>query len=29
MASPTGAGNAVKVHQDINLYAGILPSSHL
>jgi redox-sensitive bicupin YhaK (pirin superfamily) len=25
IASPTGAGNAVKVHQDVNLYAGILP----
>ncbi|MFM7352082.1 MAG: pirin family protein, partial [Microcystis aeruginosa] len=24
-ASPTGAGNAVKVHQDVNLYAGIMP----
>jgi redox-sensitive bicupin YhaK (pirin superfamily) len=27
IASPTGAGNAVKVHQDVNLYAGILPPS--
>ncbi|TRV06767.1 MAG: pirin family protein [Microcystis wesenbergii Mw_MB_S_20031200_S109] len=25
IASPTGAGNAVKVHQDVNLYAGIMP----
>jgi redox-sensitive bicupin YhaK (pirin superfamily) len=25
IASPTGTGNAVKVHQDVNLYAGILP----
>lgn len=25
IASPTGAANAVKVHQDVNLYAGILP----
>jgi quercetin 2,3-dioxygenase len=25
IASPTGAGNAVKVHQDVNLYVGILP----
>lgn len=25
IASPTGNGNAVKVHQDVNLYAGILP----
>ncbi|MFM8305588.1 MAG: pirin family protein [Microcystis aeruginosa] len=25
IASPTGADNAVKVHQDVNLYAGILP----
>ncbi|MCA2709827.1 MAG: pirin family protein [Microcystis sp. M015S2] len=25
IASPTGAGNAVKIHQDVNLYAGILP----
>ena len=25
IASPTGAGNAVKVDQDVNLYAGILP----
>ncbi|NCR39328.1 MAG: pirin family protein [Microcystis aeruginosa W13-11] len=25
IASPTGADNVVKVHQDVNLYAGILP----
>ncbi|NCQ98463.1 MAG: pirin family protein [Microcystis aeruginosa L211-101] len=25
IASPTGAGNAVKVHQDVNLSAGIMP----
>lgn len=25
IASPTGADNAVKVHQDVNLYSGILP----
>ncbi|MEG3438109.1 pirin family protein [Pannus brasiliensis CCIBt3594] len=26
IVSPTGEGNAVKIHQDVNLYAGILPS---
>lgn len=29
IASPTGADNAVKVHQDVNLYAGILTQASL